>query len=479
MRHPSLYRTLTLLSLVLVCFGSLSSPALASDDRCSDTGITSPVSGASLHGTVPIQGRADLPGAFVRYQVDFSTTGLNLWVLVNAAPQAIDNGILARWDTTAIPPGTYDLRVRSVDTSGNYCEAFVSAVRISTAAEAAHAPVPPTVQPTSPPPLLMPAFTTLQINGLYGPIAVPIPHIPVFSSCTPASAVGSVVTRSLRLCAGQTYRPFTVVGHDLAVVGDPSRSATIRSSGRAYAITVRGSNNLVAGVRVSGSTATGDLGNWLCVYEQCNYASPPILGGIAYGGGILLVGNGNTVLDSDVSGGVIGISVQEGRSNRLLLNRISNLTGWGILALNPVNSIFVGNVLENINRACTDPGGQSYAGGCESAGLLLLGADTNLIANNSCAASGNCYYLNGEGGRLNNFNRLYGNTCREPSFNCFEITDAQGIEFDGNQAELAPDNASGCELWLVRAHILAGGSNHVPPCNHHGSKLDSTYERIQ
>jgi hypothetical protein len=108
--------------------------------------------------------------------------------------------------------------------------------------------------------------------------------------------------------------------------------------------------------------------------------------------------------------------------------------------------------------------------------MLLMGADTNIIANNTCARSGNCFYLNGEGGRLNNFNKLYGNACAAPSYNCFEITDAEGIEFDNNSATLTADNGSGCEIWLVRAHIIAGSNNRVPPCNHRGSRLDSTYE---
>jgi hypothetical protein len=84
--------------------------------------------------------------------------------------------------------------------------------------------------------------------------------------------------------------------------------------------------------------------------------------------------------------------------------------------------------------------------------------------------------LNGEGGRLNNFNKLYGNHCNAPSYNCFEITDAVGIEFDGNVATLSAENGAGCEIWLVRAQILSGSANRVPQCNHRGSRVDSTYE---
>jgi hypothetical protein len=218
------------------------------------------------------------------------------------------------------------------------------------------------------------------------------------------------------------------------------------------------------------------MGNWLCLYEQCAYASPPIAGGASYGGGILLESSSNTVMDSEISGGVIGIATLNGRGNRFINNRITGLSGWGIFGVGATNSAFVGNVIQDVNRACTAPGGQYYAAGCESAGMLLMGADTNIIANNSCARSGNCFYLNGEGGRLNNFNKLYGNYCSAPSFNCFEITDAQGVEFDNNVAVLGPENGSGCEIWLVRAQIIAGRNNRVPQCNHKGSRLESVYD---
>lgn len=301
-----------------------------------------------------------------------------------------------------------------------------------------------------------------------------IPRTPNLPICTPASALGSIVARSIRLCAGQTYRPFTVVGNSISILGDVNRTATIRSGGRAYGITVRGSNVLISGVKVVGGTTAEDTGSWLCLYYQCAYKNPPINGGASYGGGILLESSNNTVMNSHISGGVIGIATLNGRGNKLISNSLISLSGWGIFGIAPTNSAFVGNTLQDINRSCTAPNGQYFAGGCESAGMVLVGADTNIIANNTCARSGNCFYLNGEGGRVNNFNKLYGNSCHAPSFNCFEITDAQGIEFDGNVAVLG--TAPGCEIWLVRAQIIAGKNNRVPQCNHRGSRLDSTYD---
>lgn len=462
------------LLLLLILLSTLHAPprAFAADPRCADTFIASPLARSVQSGVMLITGRAQLEGAFVRYQVDFSTNGLNLWVLINSAPQAVMDGTLARWDTTLVPDGAYDLRVRTIDTSGNYCESVSQGIVISNQSPVIshQSPVSNPQSPVSNPQSL------ISVPSLNGTLTVDVPRAPNIPYCTPASALGSIVTRSVKLCAGQTYRPFTIVGNNISVVGDSARTAKIRSSGRAYGITVRGSNVLLSGVNIVGATAASDLGSWLCLYEQCAYKNPPIAGGVNYGGGILIQGSNNVVMNSQITGGVIGIATLNGRANKLISNSLVSLSGWGIFAVAPVNSAFIGNVIHDINRSCTDPSGRFYAGGCESAGMLLMGADTNIIANNTCARSGNCFYLNGEGGRANNFNKLYGNICSAPSFNCFEITDAQGIEFDNNSATLSPDNASGCEIWLVRAQIIAGKNNRVPQCNHRGSHLESTYD---
>lgn len=471
MKHIAYF--LLLLILGVVYFGPRT--AFASDTRCADTFIASPVTRSTQGGLMLITGRAQLDGSFVRYQVDFSTTGLNLWVLINSAPQAVVDGTLARWDTTLVPDGSYDLRVRTIDTSGNYCEGFVMSVFVKQDAGTNQASTVARGS-TNAPVIALPTARVIEIESLNGKLTVDVPQPPTLAYCTSSFLLASTVTRSVRLCAGQTYRPFTIVGNNISIVGDAARTAIIRSTGRTYGITVRGTNAVISGVKIVGATAATDMGNWLCLYEQCAYASPPIAGGANYGGGILLEGSNNTVMNSQISGGVIGIATLNGRGNKFINNQIINLSGWGIFGVAPTNSAFIGNTIQDVNRACTAPTGQFFAGGCESAGMLLMGADTNIIANNSCARSGNCFYLNGEGGRLNNFNKLYGNFCAAPSFNCFEITDAQGIEFDGNVATLTPENTAGCEIWLVRARVISGRNNRVPQCNHRGSHLESVYD---
>lgn len=459
-------RILVFFLLFVVLFAPITTHA-AADPRCSSTFITSPAANSTIAGVVTIAGSAQLLGAFVRYQVDFSTTGENLWVMLNSAPEGVENGTLARWDTTLIPDGSYDLRVRSIDTSGNYCETVVSPITIKQGSATnlnTYNGVTTSIG------------QVIEIPSLSGTLGVQVPSLPDIPYCTSPYSVGTTLSHSIRLCPGQNYQPFTILGDYVSVIGDANQTATVRSYGRSFGITIIGSHTLVAGINFVGTTAPGDTGNWLCLYEQCLFANVPITGGENYGGGILIQGSDNTVMNNAISGGVIGVAMLEGHNNTILNNQLIGLSGWGIYGQGPVDSTFVGNTLHDAERACNDPGGHYYFGGCESAGMVLMGAVRNLIANNACANSGNCYYLNGDGGRLNLEDKLYGNYCSAPAFNCFEITDAQLIEFDNNVAQLTADNDAGCDIWLVRAQILTGSNNQVKLCNHRGSKLDSTYE---
>src|SRR5437899_519771 len=98
-----------ILLLILISTIYFPAGAEAGDSRCADTFISAPITHSTQTGVMLISGRAQLEGSFVRYQVDFSTTGLNLWVLINSAPQAVMDGTLARWDTSLVPEGSYDL----------------------------------------------------------------------------------------------------------------------------------------------------------------------------------------------------------------------------------------------------------------------------------------------------------------------------------------------------------------------------------
>ncbi len=77
--------------------------------------VSSPVAGKRLSGSVAVIGRADSP-TFERYVVEWGRgTNPSAWVAFAASEQAIEGGVLARWDTTQLPDGAYTLRVRLED----------------------------------------------------------------------------------------------------------------------------------------------------------------------------------------------------------------------------------------------------------------------------------------------------------------------------------------------------------------------------
>ncbi len=77
--------------------------------------VSSPVAGKRLSGSVAVIGRAASP-TFERYVVEWGRgTNPSAWVAFAASVQAIEGGVLARWDTTQLPDGAYTLRVRLED----------------------------------------------------------------------------------------------------------------------------------------------------------------------------------------------------------------------------------------------------------------------------------------------------------------------------------------------------------------------------
>ena len=89
---------------------------------CTDTRsvITSPRQGQSVHGWVSIIGTAVVKD-FDYYKVEYGA-GANPdeWSWLYSGGSQVGNGTLAVWDVSALPCGTYSIRVVVVDTTGNY-----------------------------------------------------------------------------------------------------------------------------------------------------------------------------------------------------------------------------------------------------------------------------------------------------------------------------------------------------------------------
>ena len=86
-------------------------------------GLTAPNQDAIASGSVRIMGTANLPNLDY-YKVEFAPAdNPEQWALVaDLRYSEVGGGLLDIWDTTALPNGSYRLRLVVVDTTGNYPE---------------------------------------------------------------------------------------------------------------------------------------------------------------------------------------------------------------------------------------------------------------------------------------------------------------------------------------------------------------------
>jgi hypothetical protein len=282
-------------------------------------------------------------------------------------------------------------------------------------------------------------------------LRLPMPAEPI--PCTPPSRISPTITKSTKLCPKEIYPSLRVVGNNIGLFADDARTAIVTSNGRQFAITVEGSNNWIEGMTIQARADPKDLNAWLCMYDECIWATRPtpttLRGGILYGGGILLKGSNSTVTGVTVRGGTIGIATVNGRGNNIIGNQLNDLNGWGSFNVGSVESYFVGNVLNRNNHGCITPDGNKYPSGCETAGWVCLGCTSNVIARNHCESSANCYYMSGERGLANN-NKLVANYCAGAPHNCFEITFSRENLLQDNIATLDPNTGAPCKypFWI-------------------------------
>jgi hypothetical protein len=163
-------------SLVVWIVGTLSlfsfHPAAAAPNArdCSggNAAILTPQSGATVFGIVQIEGTASLGGEFQYYKLEVAPARTQGWGdLVGEARQQVVNGHLGVWDSAGVADGAYDLRLRVVDPTGNYCEIQVSNVIVQNAA-------PPTA--TAPPETPTPVET--EAPPIQNAVPTPLPTTP-------------------------------------------------------------------------------------------------------------------------------------------------------------------------------------------------------------------------------------------------------------------------------------------------------------
>ena len=138
--------------------------------------ITSPASFSTVRGNVSVQGTAQHP-EFERYELYYTVEPGDNWVFLGEAYfQPVSNGLLATWNTEALPDGTYSLRLRVVRRDGNYEEAYARSLVI---ANTAPTPTPTEfVAPTLPPAAPAEPTATPTPEATPTPISVEQPEIP-------------------------------------------------------------------------------------------------------------------------------------------------------------------------------------------------------------------------------------------------------------------------------------------------------------
>jgi hypothetical protein len=91
--------------------------------------LTSPKPGDQIQGLVTLKGTANIPN-FGFYKYEFTPVGTDTWATIVANNKPIQDGDLGTWDTSAITPGDYQLRLVVTDNKGSELPACVIPLRI-------------------------------------------------------------------------------------------------------------------------------------------------------------------------------------------------------------------------------------------------------------------------------------------------------------------------------------------------------------
>ena len=173
-------RQTTLLGLILVLLGltvtlAPVTPATAQDTNSSK--ITAPKDGDSLFGLVNILGTASNPN-MQRYtlQFDFQESQPEQWFpIAGPITQQVKDGVLGQWNTTSVPDGRYQIRLRVVLRDGTVLEDKVQNLHVSNKQPTAL----PTVLPTA-------TIVKTPTNPTPGPSSTPLIQQPPSNTLRPA-----------------------------------------------------------------------------------------------------------------------------------------------------------------------------------------------------------------------------------------------------------------------------------------------------
>ena len=157
-RWPRQAVLIAALVIFCACLTGRQPRALAQADGSAQ--ITSPVTGDPLFGLVSIQGTASNPN-MQRYLLEFDSQDDDVerfFPIAGPITQQVKNGVLGQWNTTLVPDGRYQIRLRVVLRDGTVLSTIVQDLRVSNKQPTplpttlpSATPVPPTLPPTAGP----------------------------------------------------------------------------------------------------------------------------------------------------------------------------------------------------------------------------------------------------------------------------------------------------------------------------------------
>ena len=91
--------------------------------------LTYPEAGDEIKGIIELTGTVDIPN-FGFYKYEIAPNGSDTWVTIAAGRVVVKGGALGRWDTTALTPGDYQLRLVVIDNQGTALTPCVVPVQV-------------------------------------------------------------------------------------------------------------------------------------------------------------------------------------------------------------------------------------------------------------------------------------------------------------------------------------------------------------
>jgi len=111
-------------------FANPQQTAVASTTGCTpQVMLASPAAGAEVKGTVELIGTVNIPN-FGFYKYEVARQGADTWATISADRNIVNNGLIGRWNTTALTPGDYQLRLVVTDNQGKILPPCVVPVRV-------------------------------------------------------------------------------------------------------------------------------------------------------------------------------------------------------------------------------------------------------------------------------------------------------------------------------------------------------------